>query len=240
MYHGCADFRQPSGRGSLKMTSASGEAASASERLHTAGVFEFSQARSTILTTLGNPEGAGGQSGLEILQFTSAEFALLPIYLMPQTLTLPLVEPLSVAGWSALAAITKGSCSLANPYHDERNLVTFLGDEQKLRSFAEGRRLIDAGYPTGEPVSFGREIPDSQQPNWTVLASELQNQYRRANTTIGNAIAESGVVRLQTLLWTAKWATIFPQSEVNFLELARSLGIVEGVGDRVASETSLT
>lgn len=202
------------------MTSISGQAASASERLHAAGVFEFSQAHSTILTTLGNPEEA---DGLEILQLTSAEFALLPIYLMPQTLTLPLVEPLSVTGWSALAAITKGSCSLANPYHYDRNLVTFLGDAQKLATFEEGRRLFSLGA-----VTTGGEFIGSEQPDWELLASELQNQYRRADTTIGNAIAESGVVRMQTLLWTAKWVTIVPQSNVDFLELARSLGIVEG------------
>lgn len=203
------------------MTSVSGQAASASERLHTAGVFEFSQARSTILTTLGNPEGADAQRGLEILQLTSAEFALLPIYLMPQTLTLPLVEPLSVAGWAALAAITKGSCTLANPYHYDQNLVTFLGDMQKLVTFEQGRRLFSIGSE-----SISGEFIGNEQPDWKLLASELQNQYRRANITIGNAIAESGVVRLQTLVWAAKWVTIVPQSNVDFLELAQSLGAV--------------
>ena len=185
---------------------------SASGRLHTAQVFEFSQARSVIVANLGQPEGSERQRGFEMLQLTSAEFALLPVYLMPQTLTLPLSEPLSVPGWAALASLIKGGCSLAKPYHyDVTNLITFIGDAQKLQNI---------------PRSLGLFTGAEREPDWNSLNQELRDQYRRAETAIGVALAERGVIQLQTLLLAAKWMTAVPGADVNLPELARSLGVI--------------
>ena len=116
--------------------------ASGAQRLAAAGVFEFSQAGAVIESTLGQPHGEEARRELELLLLTAAEFALLPIYLMPRTLVLPLSSPMSVPGWAALAAVVKGSCSLARPYHGSReSLVTFPGDAQKLLESEPGHPL---------------------------------------------------------------------------------------------------
>jgi hypothetical protein len=194
------------------MTSIWQPRSSASDSLHTAGLFEFSQGRSVILATLGDPAGPDAERGFDILQLTSAEFSLLPVYLMPQTLRLPLTEPISVPGWAALASIVKGSCSLANPYHyDQINLVTFTGDAQKLQVTDNGVRYLSAS---------------DDQPDWNNLVEQLENQYREAGTPMGEALVASGVLRLQALLWAAKWMTIVPGTDLDFAKLARSMGVV--------------
>lgn len=194
------------------MTSVFAEASSGSGGLQMAGIFEFSQARSVILDTLGQPADVEAQRGFELLQLTSAELSLLPVYLMPQTLSLPLTQPMPVPGWAALASVVKGSCSLNRPYHhDKANLTTFVGDQQKLQARDTGQHFLQ-GY--------------SEEPDWNYLADDLQDQHRSSNTAIGHAIANSGVIRLQTMIWAAKWTAFVPDSQVDFGGLAHSLGIV--------------
>jgi hypothetical protein len=148
-----------------------------------------------------------------MLLLTAAEFALLPLYLMPQSLVLPLSNPMSVPGWAALAAVVKGSCSLARPYHpDQESLVTFPGDAQKLVQSEPGQRLLSPSY--------------LQEPDWNDLSDDLQSQHRLAGTSIGHAIADSGVLKLQTLVWAAKWTTVVPGASTDIDSLARSLRVV--------------
>jgi hypothetical protein len=188
------------------------EGYSATQGLLTAGVFEFSQAQPVIESTLGQPGYDEARRALEMLLLTSADFALLPIYLMPQTLALPLIQPMTVPGWAALASVAKGSCSLSRPYHgDGGSFVTFIGDAQKLAESEPGR-LVAA--PAGDV-----------EPDWNHLADDLREQHRNGGTPLGAAIADSGVLSLQTLVWAAKWATTAPRARVDLQQLSLSLGV---------------
>ena len=173
-------------------------AESATEVLFGAGVFEFSQVRSTIRLAIGEPSGEEAERGFEILQLTAAEFSMLPMALMPHTLSLPLSAPLAVPGWAALAAITKGSCTLAVPFHLQENLLScFAGDAIKIDD-AVGRldRELSAEWTDGG-------TPD----DWIRMIEQVEHLYRAGGTTLGDDIAGSGSIRLQGVLWAAKAMT---------------------------------
>jgi hypothetical protein len=113
-----------------------------SEQLRAAGVFDFSQAGDAIINALGIPEGNDGYRGFEVSLLTSAEFGLLPSFLLPQTFSLPLRSPMSIPGWAGLASAIKGGCGLWRPYHHSpTSLFTFAGDAQKI-AMIDGDSLL--------------------------------------------------------------------------------------------------
>ena len=65
-----------------------------------------------------------------------------------------------------------------------------------------------------------------EEPDWNYLSDDLHRQLRSADTSTGQAIADSGVLNLQTLVWAAKWMTAVPSASADLNRLARSLRVV--------------
>jgi hypothetical protein len=189
---------------------------SATEQLTNAGVFEFGQARLAIDQMLGSPSNEADRQGYISLQITAAEFSLLPSFLAPLSFSVPLGAPLTVPGWAAVMAVTRGSCALTDPFcFDARNLVTFSGDQLKLRTIPD-----QPIYPFSDQNAFNQESELSS------FIERFEDIHLRGGNAMAATLAESGLLRIQALLLIAKWSLARPDNSVDLRSLAHQVGII--------------
>jgi hypothetical protein len=199
---------------------------SARDRLADHGVFGFSEADPGLHEFV-DPYRARGMGRddeeglLDLVALAACEFGLLRIFLDDrERLRLPVEDPLQVVGADVDRARLQADCSIYNPVHwrkapDEvrvADVLLFAGDMSRLRLLR----------PHTSAPELAPELPS--------LAAELEYLYREGDHPLGRAVAESGLARLQGLIWTTRHALVTSRSDVEAVvdDCVVSLGISEG------------
>jgi hypothetical protein len=192
------------------------EKATAAKTLFELGVFDFGEAERAIESVLGRPEDEGARSAHDVLQLTASEFALLPAFLSPLWFSLPMRSRITVSGFAGMAAVVKGSCSLTRPLHyGLRNLATFSGDADKLaaiRDRSEGDPSLDSW---------------NSEASWPAIIKTLEEDHASSGGPLAEAVAASGLLRVQGLVWAAKHTLLLelPSARERLANVAFELGV---------------
>jgi hypothetical protein len=173
--------------------------------LQGAGIFEFSvEARLEIDAFFGGVErGASDlvvQQARALSHLHAAEFALQPAFEEPGSLRFPTPSAIVVTPAHARLALLKGDCSLIIWTHAASNegigqlrssdLTVFSGDASKLE------RL--------RPM-WAEEVRETSNI-WSDYGRMLEAVHRDSQWDAASKVADSGVLRLQIVLWRLKVA----------------------------------
>jgi hypothetical protein len=178
-----------------------------------AGLFDFARSYEAVeqygLSALGRHEyqnlSESDQVRLlamrEMQLLSSAEFALLPFRLLPRSFLPPEKSPISVSGRDAELAFVTAHCDVFNMEHSNRNdadwsladVVVFAGDAVKLEMVARDRG-----------VDF-RDLP-LVYDRLREIVPHMGGFYEA--TPLGSEIWSCGLIRLQSVLWKAKFGLL--------------------------------
>jgi hypothetical protein len=129
----------------------------------------------------------------DLVCLSAAEFSLMPLITRPSGSVLPLQSPIAVPPEAVRIAAGKVDCSYMDVHRRKEKL--------------ENIRLWDVMLFAGDMSKI--ELLGSQELTLEDLETTVQGleeRYQRSESSVGRAIGESGVLRIQGLLWKAKLA----------------------------------
>jgi len=190
-----------------------------------AGLFRFTEPADDVIKSFVGDSGRGHgpwtERAVATIYANAAEFALLPIFAGFWDMPLPPASPVEVTENAAYLALFKGDCSTIIWTHPPDSQATsplditvFSGDISKLIRI---RTNFLENYN-----------PQSIQAS----AAALEDSYLVSFSPGANRIAESGVVRLQGLLWHVKLAIA---AEVPEREIGRAIAVYREGGESMSA-----
>jgi hypothetical protein len=159
------------------------------------GLFAFDRLALAELTHGFDELGAGGDTMPELICLSAAELSLGRLFPYQEKL-LPLERPLHVHGDDALVAFLKTNCNIlcmgSEGELDLADVTSFSGDVSKLALAG----ISEPPDPADAIGAFAR------------AADELERLHVESPSVRAQALAVSGVLRLQTFLWAVKSAMV--------------------------------
>ena len=132
---------------------------------------------------------------MALTYLSAAEFALLPAFIYPEQAVIPPTAPLLVGMDHARLAILKADCPITWPVHPKKegalpwDVMVFGGDVSKTAILLpEWQRMAE-----GPAVLYE-------------LVDQLERMHRDSGSRLATAVANSGAIRVQALLWRVKLA----------------------------------
>lgn len=158
-------------------------------------LFEFDRLALAELTRGFDELSAGDETTLELICLSAAELSLARLFPYQDKL-LPLKRPLHVHADDALAAFLKTNCNIlcldSEARLDIADVTSFSGDISKLTLAG----LQEIPEPVDAIAAFAH------------AADELERLHVRSPSVRAQALANSGVIRLQAFLWAVKSAMV--------------------------------
>jgi hypothetical protein len=161
------------------------------------GVFDFSSSMHALDEIIEEYAAAGANEDevsytRDLTYLSAAEYALLPLYLEPAESLVPLEHPLLVSHEATMVAALKVDCSTTWVHQRPEaaqlwDVALFAGDMSKIE------RILQRN-PTLDDIEH--------------LVEELESRYLEGMTSVARSIGNSGVVRVQGLVWKAKLALV--------------------------------